>query len=1341
MATGMIIDGALGSEAIDSSGEVLSVEGADISDVDKGSCLLNWEHQPGEKGASTIVGIVLAAKKIYSRSDCETDRQRMYWDEIKLPYIYGLCRLYDGAGHEEAKRIAAIIRDHAANNEPIVCRFSVEGATLTKEDNRLVSSIVRRVAVTVKPCNRTALSGLIEDPNAPEGFDKKHVKEKVRDLLDFSDTEKSENYDPMFQRLGKSVPVLINPMVDESLAKAYTAGMGGGAPSTLTGGAALQREDLGNRKKKMIDVIKTYKAEKFNRVDFRSFAKTHLPEASDEFLDHFADMAEDYHVKRSLIKKEAAPAEPATPSAEKPAKQPKAPKVKAEKAPKPVDEENVGSVNISHGTIRGVACMPNNIKAVHFDENTGILHTQKGSFPLYNPDKGFQMKEDASATTPHYEDGVLKVAPGTDTSGFHNAPNPNFREIYNSDPIEDFHSGKVMPNWTRVHALTKAGKLPEEVIMHAAIFSMLSPNTPVRPHELMYAHMNDTWEDLGIDPRDPHFKKAKRHWLGKDQGTNYPRLAREYFQAHKDVHLGNESKEKGRKAGELMSFMLGENKFKNISKYHKLHSVLRDLVAKHGTNARAATADLMRMKTEETRWKTRRAAFKGKVKKLAATQLGLKNNHDDFVNAGVEKARAAGLMGKKGESRTGDKDVKNKILAEAKKLGLTNDLNDHAEKLTQDKIGDYKGVEIPGLAPKTGRFTFTMLGGGNSFVPDTHIIRHLFGMDNKKDGDTLAYLKSVVWNSNNHHVLEGIDRWYAKNHPAAQLMQNHEKWGEHFKDDKEMANFPAFWRHWCSIAEDERQRGMPNASANEFSTHEPFWMGIHKFVKAETELDDKFIAKMVALHTQYEKDHGEIPAQMMYFTHIVPHLLEFGHHRQTHDDIADLAKSITSMERLDIELRKHTADLQIAQFADPKVPTVHGVHYKVDGKEHRAGRFLLHDGHLHHLEDHHGLLERLLPEGKLTLKTISALHGLKMSPHLRIDLEDIPSAEKQAAKPTPEPVKKPRPPSVFEYQRAGHDKPHTLEVTGGKHLLDGEELSHPEVQTILNNYKSGAATIRYKSSGATNLSKIEEMGNLFAILAKAEAMKPHELVRYIREAEAKGHMPQGAGDAATKHFFEDPMTPGIGNKLAFTEHMKDNPGGQTGTYIQMDGNDFSKINNAFGHAAGDGAIKTFGEHARKAMDEAVGQENGKLWRNGGDEFVAKVPSPEHAAKFSRLLSEKLKTVAPIGGVHNLSMSFGFGNDPHTADKALYEAKKQKLVDPPKTTGLWSKISKVIGMGGQKRKYKVGQTPNLAHSLVPGQEGPLPVHDAGAHAVHDTLHGMQLPAPPKPAKKPTQSAAA
>src|ERR1051325_9606994 len=98
MSTGMIFDGVLGSEAIDSSGEVLSVKGADISDVEKGTLLLNWEHIPEDKSSATLVGKVISAKKIFSEADCDNERQRMYWREMQLPFIYGICRLYDGAG-------------------------------------------------------------------------------------------------------------------------------------------------------------------------------------------------------------------------------------------------------------------------------------------------------------------------------------------------------------------------------------------------------------------------------------------------------------------------------------------------------------------------------------------------------------------------------------------------------------------------------------------------------------------------------------------------------------------------------------------------------------------------------------------------------------------------------------------------------------------------------------------------------------------------------------------------------------------------------------------------------------------------------------------------------------------------------------------------------------------------------------------------------------------------------------------------------------------------------------------------------------------------------------------
>lgn len=1325
----MILDGILGSEAIDSSGEVLDVAGADISDVDKGTLLLNWEHEPGEKGASTLVGKVISAKKIFSEADCDTERQKMYWDEVKLPFIYGVMRLRDGAGHEEAKRIAALIRDDVANGEMIVCRFSVEGSTLDKEGNRLKESIIRRVAVTVKPCNRTANAGLIEDPNAPEGFEKKHVKEPVKDLLDMEDAEKSEPRHPLLNRLGGSVSVTCNPIVEDALNKAYEAGVPSAAPSALTGGAALQREHIGRTKEKALSVLREFEySDDFDKAEFRAFAKMKMPEASDEFLDHFEQLAEDYHVKRKQLTKKEGGKAPAA------AAKPKAAKVAKPTAPteQPVSEEEAdeSAVKINNGTIRGVPTKPIAMRGYKFDEAAGILHTPKGSFPLYNPDKGFGLKEHAGAAAPFYENGTLHVAPGTDMASVpHNAPNPGFREIYNSQPIEEFHSTKVMPNWIRVHELTKAGKLPEEVVLHSAMFSMMSPNTPVPMHEKMYANLADTFEDLGIDARDPDFQRARRHWLSQDTPTTYPRLARPYFQGHKGIHLGNDSM-LGRKKGEIMGFMLGQNKFDNVEQYHKLHSTLVDIVQRHGTNTRAATAELMAHKAKQGLWQNQRRAAGKKIKDEAIAKLGLKDDLQEHIDREVEKLRAAGQMGKKGESVTGDSAKKKAIVDQGKALGLSNRLSDHVKAELDKSFGEYKGVVVPGLAPKTGRFTFAMLGGGNSFVPDTHIIRHLFGMDAAKDGDTLAYLKSVLWNAKNSHILDGIDRWYSKNHPAPLAMQQHPTWGQHFKDDPEQANFPAFWRHWCCIAGDERARGMDNGAFNEFSTHEPFWLGIDKYVNPDLkkhagELDHNLIGRLLAIHSQYANDYGEVPASMMYFSHLAPHLIEASQFRERHDDASDFLKSVPRMQALEIELRKAIADVQAANLADPEMPTVHAVYLKMNGKEHRAGRFMLHGGKLHHLEDNYGLLQEFLPEQAVTTKTISTIHGMKMSPNLDIRVEEAPQ-QKDAAEPSKEQLGEfaqtlrsaSRPPSVFDYHRAGMDRPHTLEVVGNKHLLDGSPLTHDEVQSIIGNVRAGAATIRYKQVGAhTALAKMEDLfDELFKAftdeddhnenLGRRHRLGPprpaQDVLAEIRAAEAAGHLPKGTSDTMVRHIYEDPMLEGIGNKKAWQEfRLKNKPG----VYMMLDGNDFSAVNNAFGHDVGDDALRATGHALRGAMKDT--KVPGKLFRPGGDEIAAYFPSHEHAVSFARELTQKLHAIPPIQGHHQLSASMGFGVSPEDADKALYMAKDRKYVPGQEHLPARQRL----------RRAGVGKVPNLANSLVPGHEGEVPIYDPQDSAIH------------------------
>ena len=66
MFNGMIIDGVFASEAIDSSGEILDIKGCDISDLENGYGVLNWEHNGSEnkkEDANNIIGKIVFCKK------------------------------------------------------------------------------------------------------------------------------------------------------------------------------------------------------------------------------------------------------------------------------------------------------------------------------------------------------------------------------------------------------------------------------------------------------------------------------------------------------------------------------------------------------------------------------------------------------------------------------------------------------------------------------------------------------------------------------------------------------------------------------------------------------------------------------------------------------------------------------------------------------------------------------------------------------------------------------------------------------------------------------------------------------------------------------------------------------------------------------------------------------------------------------------------------------------------------------------------------------------------------------------------------------------------------------
>lgn len=306
-------------QCADGSGETVITENIDISSVDDGDCLLNYNHLQAEdttkKGSSTapgqeIVGIVLSSHKVLRESDAQTTFEKKQWKKLQCPFLQVLCQLYDGAGHPGAQAIAAAMRDDQANGRKVIFRLSIEGSTLERNGQELTRTVMRKLAVTEKPANKACDVEILQDPGAPIGYDKEPGKDKnTKDLLEeLLEAKKTEH--PLYRSLSSyegEVEIIEEPVIKKELKllvlanmrKALSAGSYGGAPGTLTGGSALQVEHLDSIKNRAKAALRDFDSNKrhFNKKEFREFAKAKLPEVDDSFLDHFSDLAEDLHLK------------------------------------------------------------------------------------------------------------------------------------------------------------------------------------------------------------------------------------------------------------------------------------------------------------------------------------------------------------------------------------------------------------------------------------------------------------------------------------------------------------------------------------------------------------------------------------------------------------------------------------------------------------------------------------------------------------------------------------------------------------------------------------------------------------------------------------------------------------------------------------------------------------------------------------------------------------------------------------------------------------------------------------------------------------------------------------
>jgi hypothetical protein len=179
------IDMCAGSQLRDTQGEMLSVEGADISELVAGKGRFNDNHG---KGFFNSVGRITGAKKIFKEEDCENDRQRYYWNKVKAPYLYCSGYLYDDEDHPNARAAAAILRNVHKADCPLKLKASVEGGVISRgisDPSLLARTKIHSVALTFTPANNATL---VEPTSLDKSIDDAADMELIKSVIHLAET-------------------------------------------------------------------------------------------------------------------------------------------------------------------------------------------------------------------------------------------------------------------------------------------------------------------------------------------------------------------------------------------------------------------------------------------------------------------------------------------------------------------------------------------------------------------------------------------------------------------------------------------------------------------------------------------------------------------------------------------------------------------------------------------------------------------------------------------------------------------------------------------------------------------------------------------------------------------------------------------------------------------------------------------------------------------------------------------------------------------------------------------------------------------------------------------------
>lgn len=156
---------------------------------------------------------------------------------------------------------------------------------------------------------------------------------------------------------------------------------------------------------------------------------------------------------------------------------------------------------------------------------------------------------------------------------------------------------------------------------------------------------------------------------------------------------------------------------------------------------------------------------------------------------------------------------------------------------------------------------------------------------------------------------------------------------------------------------------------------------------------------------------------------------------------------------------------------------------------------------------------------------------------------------------------------------------------------------------------------------------------------------------------------------------QDELT-GLPNRRAFNEYLKPwltraDRWQRTETIMFMDVNGFKQVNDTLGHDVGDLLLQKISATLRASL-----RTTDMLARYAGDEFIVHIDAPSHEAKeISEGIAQKInhlfdQPISIAGNKIKTGVSIGIATYPdhgsdvssliHSADLAMYQAKKQKL---------------------------------------------------------------------------------